>query len=378
MRILFWIEEFWPYMGGVSASAVDLLPDLRRRGHEFVVLTRRDDPGLPARDAFLGMPVYRFPFWQALDDRDIVESTRIIEEIRTIKRSFAPELAHMFSFGPSALFHLLTTRGGAVPLLVTLHGERRPSGSDGVDELTRRILAESSCVAVPSESMRSFAISLAPDLRLSISCVRNAVRDPEDRPKSLPFDPPRLLCLGRLAREKGFDRVLRALPAVHERFPDLQLIVAGDGPERQELETLAANLGIRTYVRFTGWVQRKETPGLINSATVVVVPSRTEGLPLVALEASIMGRPIVATRVGGLPEIVVDGVTGRLVDGEKPRDLAAALCALLADPDSTAEMGKAARTRTAERFRWENRVDAYNALYKSLASQRPAGDAHHA
>jgi len=378
MRILLWIEEFWPYMGGVSASALDLLPDLRQRGHEFVVLTRRDEPALPARDAFLGIPVYRFPFWQALDDRDIDGTTRIIEEIRTIKTSFTPELVHMFSFGPSALFHLLTTGGGAAPLLVTLHGEGRPNGSDRVDELTQRILAESSWVTVPSESMRSFAVSLAPNLSASISCVRNAVRDPAIHVKPLPFDPPRLLCLGRLAREKGFDQVLRAFPAMHERFPDLQLIVAGDGPERQELETLAANLGVCSYVRFTGWVERKETAGLINSATIVAMPSRTEGLPLVALEASIMGRPIVATHVGGLPEIVLDGVTGRLVDGEKPRDVAAAVCALLADAEHTVEMGDAARARASERFRWEDRVGAYDALYRRLASQKPGGDAHHA
>lgn len=378
MRVLLWIEEFWPYMGGVSASAVDLLPDLRRRGHEFVVLTRRDDLALPARDVFLGMPVYRFPFWQVLDHRDIGGTTRILGEIRAIKRSFAPELVHLFSFGPSALFHLLTPEGRGAPLLVTLHGEGRRGSPTGADGLTRRVLAASSWVTVPSESMRSFAVSLAPDLSVSISCVRNAVRDPAIQVKPLPFDPPRLLCLGRLAREKGFDRVLRAFPAMHERFPDLQLIVAGDGPERQELETLAADLGVRSHVRFTGWVQREETRRLLNSATVVAIPSRTEGLPLVALEASIMGRPIVATRVGGLPEVVLDGATGMLVDGEKPGDVAAAVCALLADVARTVEMGNAARARARERFRWEDRVDAYDALYRHLASQELGGDSRHA
>lgn len=378
MRVLLWIEEFWPYVGGVSASAVDLLPDLCRRGHEFVVLTRQDDPSLAAHDALLGVPVYRFPFWQVLGCRDIDRTAKIIREIRAIKRSFAPELVHLFSFGPSALFHLLTPGARRAPLLMTLHGEGRPNPSNALDGLTRRVVAACSWMTVPSESMRAFAGSLAPDLGVAISCVRNAVRDPTIEVEPLPFDPPRLLCLGRLAHEKGFDRVLRAFPEMRKRFPDLQLIVAGDGPERRGLEALATDLGICCSVRFPGWVRRKETQELINSATVVAIPSRTEGLPLVALEAAIMERPIVATRTGGLPEVVLDGVTGRLVDGDEPRDVAAAVCSLLADPESTLKMGNAARARASVRFRWKDRVDAYDALYRRLTTQGPDGEPHHA
>jgi glycogen(starch) synthase len=155
------------------------------------------------------------------------------------------------------------------------------------------------------------------------------------------------------------------------------LIIAGDGALRAELQQQAADLGIASAVDFLGWVPPENVPALINTSTIVLVPSRQEALGLVALEAAAMARPIVATRVGGLPEVVVHEETGLLVEPENTGALAEAVCFLLENREAAVRMGQAARARAQAVFNWKRHVDAYDELYQQLAhkSQQPAGEA---
>ena len=129
-------------------------------------------------------------------------------------------------------------------------------------------------------------------------------------------------------------------------------------------------MGIDAHVDFVGWVDPAKIPELINAATVVVVPSRwEEAFGLVALEAAQMARPVVGTRVGGLPEVVRDGETGLVVPKEDPVALADAMIRLLADPRRATAMGQNARRRALEHFGWEHFLDAYDALYRRLLDE---------
>jgi glycogen(starch) synthase len=185
-------------------------------------------------------------------------------------------------------------------------------------------------------------------------------------PDPVPSDPPRLLCLGRLSPEKGFDLALKAFALLVDRFPRARLVIAGDGQARAELEHQAAGLGLDRVVEFIGWVAPDKVPALMNASTIVVMPSRREGLPSVALEAALMARPVVATRVGGLPEIVLHEKTGLLVDEGNHSALAEAILLLLNNPRTAAEFGNAARRRVQEVFNLERYVDAYDELYRKL------------
>jgi glycosyltransferase involved in cell wall biosynthesis len=147
------------------------------------------------------------------------------------------------------------------------------------------------------------------------------------------------------------------------------LIIAGDGPERWVLERQAAELNLTGVVDFVGWVSPDKVPELINAATIVIIPSRWEGLPLVALEAASMARPIVATQISGLSEIVLHQQTGLLVDPEDTVGLAGAIALLLIHPEQAAQMGRAGRSRVQELFSWEHCVDAYDALYRKLRNK---------
>jgi glycosyltransferase involved in cell wall biosynthesis len=172
-------------------------------------------------------------------------------------------------------------------------------------------------------------------------------------------------------RQKGFDVAIAAFARLRDRFPHARLTVAGDGPERQALERLAIELGARDRTEFLGMVPPPRVSEVLDAATVVLMPSRFEGLPLVAIEAALAARTVVATPVGGLQEIVVDRETGRLVPADDPAALADAVAELLDQPDQVAGLGARARQRALDRFGLTACVQRYDALYQQLAGSRP-------
>ena len=180
-----------------------------------------------------------------------------------------------------------------------------------------------------------------------------------------------MLLLGRLVRDKGFDLALYALADVIRRHPATRMIVAGDGPARPELESLIAELGLGERVEIRGWVEPEMVPTLINEATLVVVPSRwQEAFGLVALQAAQQARPVVAARVGGLPEVVVDGESGILFEREHHAELARAIVRLLDDPRLATRLGETGHRLAGERFGWTLHLDAYVELYRRLGREQ--------
>jgi glycosyltransferase involved in cell wall biosynthesis len=175
--------------------------------------------------------------------------------------------------------------------------------------------------------------------------------------------------VGRLAPEKGMDVLLQAMALL----PDTRAEVAGDGPERERLERSAHELGIASLVTFAGWVEAPWPDHL--APDVLVVPSRREGFGLVAAEALMAGIPVVASAVGGLPEVLEHGAAGLLVPPEDPTALAGAIQSVLSDVESTRT--RVARGLESARRRFEPTVmaAAYEALYAELAGRtlEPSG-----
>jgi glycogen(starch) synthase len=270
--------------------------------------------------------------------------------------------------GPSVFFHLDTVGVDPIPSLLTLHGERTLAARR--TPVPGRILREVDWVIGSSAMVLELARRKVPEMSDRSSVIYNGVERPRIAPEPLPIRAPRLLCLGRLSPEKGFDLALTVFSALVRRYQGIRLIIAGDGPARAELEQQARTLHIDTSVDFLGWVAPEAVPSLLNSVTLVLMPSRTESLPLAALEAGLMARPVVAARVGGLPEVVVDGETGLLVERDDIRALTEAVSFLLDNADTAARMGLNARKRAQDVFGWRQHVDAYVALYRRLGDSR--------
>ncbi len=178
----------------------------------------------------------------------------------------------------------------------------------------------------------------------------------------------RLLTLARLEPRKGHDQVIRCLPELLRKFPGLGYVVAGAGPDRQRLETLARELGVSEQVCFAGRVSEDLKSALLNRAHIFVMPVRedeaghsVEGFGIAYLEAAAMGLPAVAGRSGGVEDAVVHGKTGLLCDGTDTREVCATLASLLADPDRRRAMGEAARMHARD-FAWPAAIKRYLAL----------------
>jgi glycogen(starch) synthase len=293
---------------------------------------------------------------------DVDELVKVKQQVAELKRRFAPDLIHINGVGRDEFFHLVTAGAHPAPFLVTLHGEWVPQA----DAIVRRTLQSTAWVAGCSEAILDKGQRLAPQIIPRSSVIYNAVAEASSPPEPLPVKAQRVLCIGRLSKEKGFDLALIAFASIVKRFPDLRLIMAGDGPERTRLANKAAEMGLKDAIDFLGWVAPENVPALINTATVVVMPSRAESLPMVALQAAQMARPVVGTRVGGLPEVVIDQQTGLLVGKENPEALAKAMAFLLDHPERATQMGQAARDRVQRNFDWERHVNAYDRLYKKL------------
>ena len=175
---------------------------------------------------------------------------------------------------------------------------------------------------------------------------------------------PRLVVVGSLTREKGIEVALRALAHLGGEFPDLRFYVVGDGPLRSELEALAGRLGLTARVDFVGIQQ--DVRSYFAGCDLVLMPSLREGMGLAAVEAMAAERAVVASRTGGLPEVVAEDETGLLVPPSDAQALAAAVAALLRDPQRRQAMGRAGQARARGAFSRQRSLAALAAVYEEL------------
>ncbi len=178
-----------------------------------------------------------------------------------------------------------------------------------------------------------------------------------------------ILTVGRLTPRKGIDTVIRALPSVIERVPNAVYMVVGEGEDRTRLEELAHERGVSDHVLFEGTVPFSQLPSTYNLCDVFVTPSRSappsvEGFGIVFLEANACGKPVIGARSGGIPDAIVDGETGLLVEPDDEPALAEALISLLSDPARCQALGAAGRDRVERACTWDV---AHDHLFQAMS-----------
>jgi glycosyltransferase involved in cell wall biosynthesis len=241
-----------------------------------------------------------------------------------------------------------------------------------VGPLARRMLRRAaSVIAVSGAMARELAALGVPAEKVTVVLTAiDALERPAAPPSELrarlglPADRPLALFLGRLSPVKGPDVLVEALRPLRERGVRAAFVLTGEGQLRGPLEDAVRAHGLQDEVVFTGPVPRERVAEYLAASDVLVLPSRSEGLPHAVLEAMALGLPVVASAVGGVPEVVQDGVTGALVPPEDPRALAAALEPLLIDAGLRARYGRAGQAAFARReHTWDRVARELDALY---------------
>jgi glycogen(starch) synthase len=304
---------------------------------------------------------------QDVVNRDLSSILMAAQRIQRILREFEPDVIHYHPSGPELLAFSLVRPKLRVPVVTSVHVDLTSAEPHQSKTFFDTLSGSAATVAISNATAEAIARRHADSQKINL--IPNAVwRDHE------PFSAPtgrRLLALGRIVPEKGFDLVIKAMPHILAEIPDVELTISGNGPARSALEDGVRALGLSNHVRFPGWIAPELVRQAMREATVVIVPSRwNEPFGLVALEAAWTGRPVIALSRGGLSEIVRHGETGILIPDEDPAAIGREAVRLLRDSGLMARLGKAAREHAERAFDFERFVDRHVALYESVVSSQ--------
>lgn len=275
----------------------------------------------------------------------LVEAAYLAE--RLVERRVA--LLHNHIAMNSATVAALASTLSGVPFSMTVHGLELLSAEQSA--LGRKIEASATTVCISSFGRAQCMMFAPPWTWQKLHVVRCGLDRSFLDAKSPPVpDVARLVCIGRLSPEKGQLLLVDALASLRDRGIGVEIVFVGGGPMREELDRRARDLGVEGLIHCAGWQSSAEVRRWIEKSRAVVLPSFSEGIPVVLMEAMAMGRPVIATEVGGVPELVRSGENGWLVPAGSVDDLAVALeAALLAPVEVLERMGAQGRTRVLER-----------------------------
>jgi glycosyltransferase involved in cell wall biosynthesis len=356
-------------VGGAERHVADLALALEHEGHKPEVACSVAGP-LSARLDGAGVPVR--PLVGRLVKRRA--SAAYAHRLRRLVRGGRFVLVHAHVYA-STVAAAVATLGAGIPLVVTEHTEATWQGP-GARLLNGWVCRRAGRVIAVSNAIRRRAIERdrVPPERVTV--VPNAVA-PAAAPDHSPPDLPDGLCgrplVGVVARhqpEKGVQTFLKAAARVALRFPETRFPIIGDGPLRGELELLAERVGLSGRAFFLGF--RSDASSIMRSLDVLVVPSRTEGSPLVTLEAMAAGVPVLASAVGGIPDQIRHESEGLLVPPGDPVALSDALLRLLEDPGFARALGEAGSLRAATEFGYATMLRRIEAVYRAALGRPPA------
>lgn len=304
--------------------------------------------------------------------------------LRRYLRGTSVDLIHAHGWKAALVAELARWRMLQVPVLVTIHNALPPQfgGWKGwlMERIGGAILRGADRIIVVSPALKEMAARIYPPAAHRIHLVPNGVDVPYLHGASLSIrrkrsevlkslgiaEPPRLIVgtVARIIREKGVFELVQAFDEVVRNVPSAGLLIIGDGPERERLTAAISSLKAKNTVHFLGWIDNAAS--LMGLFDIFVLPSWSEGMPVSIMEAMAAGVPVVASCVGGIPDLVSDGITGRLVPVRDTKTLAAAIVELLTNPEKRTRLGQAAYGAAAARFSQDNMLSQTAEVYRLL------------
>jgi glycosyltransferase involved in cell wall biosynthesis len=348
------VSGIWPPdVGGPASHAPELAGWLARRGHRVEVVTTA--VAAPPRASY---PVHWVSRRLPAGIRHVAVSLAVAWRARRADVVYATSMVGRASVGAALVRRPIVVKITSDPAFERARRRGLVGGATadfqeggggplatGLRLVRNWSVRRAAAVICPSEFIGQLAARWRGEERGVIVLPNPAPDRAEAAAVELPAPRPALVFAGRLTAAKNLDVAVEAV----ERLPDVSLVVVGDGEERAPLERAAGRAGVADRVRFLGARPRSEVLGLLAAADVAVLPSAWENFPHAAVEALAMGTPVVATRVGGVPEIVQDGVNGLLVEPGDATAFGAAVERLLAD-DELRERFRRAAAPSVERF----------------------------
>jgi len=351
LPLAIFVDRFIP--GGTQRQLIELLRRIDRHRFRVHPVCFHSDGPWTGRVAELGDAITSFPihgFRRPETGRQLLRFAQWCRRNRIAVLHSWEIYSNVFALPGAAL--------AGVPLRI---GSRRGlGGPPAVRRLqnlacrtAHRMVANSRAAAeqLISQGIRAHRIDIVPNgIDLTLFPQRNLWRPAR-----------RITMVACLRAGKRIDVLIAAAPRILARHPDIEIQIVGDGPCREKLVALARSTGVSPHVQFMG--HRDDVPAILTTSDLFVLPSASEASPNVVLEAMAAGLPVVASRVGGIPEIVDDGVTGHLVPPSDPDALAAAILDVLDHPNRGAAFGQAGRRRIAREYSFDRMVAQFESLY---------------
>jgi glycosyltransferase involved in cell wall biosynthesis len=405
VKILSITSSYPRYEDDATAPFIEsIVQSVAAKGHMVhVLLPQHRDWARPASEGSVHYHSYRYSPLASWTPWGFSESLRGGAQIRKPLYALAPivlasatraarrllaagdfDVVHVHWVVPNGPIGALAAPAHGVPLVISLHGSdvAVSERSRAIGKATRWSLARAAAVTAPSgdllERARRLGATCALE-RVPYGADVGAFEVPADAAESmrrrLGFGDEHVVVagVGRLIPVKGFEYLVEAHAEALASVPHLRLVLVGDGDLRDELEERLHALGVADSVVLTGAADRTEIPAYMAAADVVAVPSirfggYVDGLPNVALESMAAGKPLVASSVGGLPELVRDGENGLLVDEKDAHALAEALVTLAGDRDLRLRLGAAGRSEIGSMRSWDAVAERLVQIYRDVAT----------
>jgi glycosyltransferase involved in cell wall biosynthesis len=372
MKILIINSEYPPVGGGAGNASANIGRLLARMGHEVLLLTSHFDT-FPIDEIREGVRIVRVrSLRRRIDRSNALEQTVFIFtaaiRIRGLVREFKPEVTLAFFGLPSGAVAWLLKKMSHIPYVVSLRGGDVPGFRPYDFRLYHKMAAPilhviwhgAAMVVANSSGLRDLAAAF--DSKMVIPIISNGVDLEGFSAPERDWSSPRILSVGRVVYQKGFDLGVRALTALKDL--EWEWSIAGDGPQMSALQAMAQAAGLQGRIRFLGWQTTDQLKEQYARANLFLYPSRHEGMPNAVLEAMAMGLPVVATRIAGSEELVVDGETGALVRSEDVEALQESLRPFLLKATIREQMGRASRKRVETSFSWTRAAEQYQSILK--------------
>jgi phosphatidylinositol alpha-1,6-mannosyltransferase len=381
-------EVFPPAKGGSGRWLWELY---RRLQGMQVDVVAGEVAGADAFDRDATLSIYRVPLsfsnWGLLNPRGACEYARAFVRIHRVVRRVRPDVIHCGKSLPDGLIALVMKRLYRIPYYCFVHGEELTLAgtSRELGRLTRTVLRESAGVIANSRHSRDILVRDWGVPKARVTIMHPGVDTAQFTPspvdakvrQQLGWTSRRvILSVGALQKRKGQDMMIRALPIIRRRFPDVLYAIVGEGWERSYLNDLVAEHGVGDLVQFRGVPSDVELVQCYQQCDVFALPNRQvgwdfEGFGIVLLEAQACGKPVIAGRSGGTSETLDPSRTGVLVACETPETLADAVCGIFDDPQRGDTMGRDARDWVVRHFDWNVlRLDAERMFAGAVPTSR--------